>query len=366
MQALRRIIDRVKRSQPYEAYQRYGNHNGDLLAAGVGYFAFFSIFPALAVAFTIFGIVLRSHPELLATIADSLNQTLPGMVKTPSNPQGIIGLSAPQTSTLTITGVVGFVVLLMSGLGWVSALRTGIRAIYGLGASPGNAVATKLRDLGVLFTVGLGVAASAIITSAVGGITQQIAGWVGLDGQSWVVTVVGLVVSALFDTLLMVLLLRVLSGVPVPWADVRRGALVGGTAMTVMKYFGGFLIARATNSPLLGAVAVAVGLLFWLNLMSKVVLVAAAWSANAADLAHHLPHLATGGRGAGSDGSSGRNGRGEPAVPSTAAAGTSRSFRPVGPAPASRAQDRVSLALGAAVGAVGALLWSATRRSPIE
>lgn len=361
MQAVRRIIDRIKRSQAYRAWQRYGNHNGDLLAAGVGYFAFFSVFPALALAFTIFGIVLRGHPELLSTIASSLNATLPGMVKTPTNPNGIIALSTPKASTLTITGIVGFVTLLLSGLGWISALRSAIRGIYGLGASPGNFVTTKLRDLAVLFTLGLGVAASAILTSAIGGITKNIAGWVGLDGQSWVVTAVGLVLSAVFDTLLMVVLLRMLSGVPLPWADVRSGAIVGGVALTVMKYFGGFLIARATSNPLLGAVAVAVGLLFWLNLMSRVVLLSAAWSANDAELGRIKREEAPG------------PSAGEPAPPAaapawaaragdlsaaTAGSGTSlRSGRP------SRAQDRISLALGAVVGATGALIWSATRRS---
>jgi membrane protein len=359
------MIDRVKRSRPYQAWQRYGDHNGDLLAAGVGYFAFFSIFPALALGFTIFGIVLRGHPELLSSIANSLNATLPGMVKTPTNPNGIIGLSTPRTSTLTITGVVGFVTLLLAGLGWVSALRSAIRGIYGLGASPGNFVTAKLRDLAVLFTLGLGVAASAILTSAIGGIAKNIAGWVGLDGQSWVVTTVGLVLSAVFDTLLMVVLLRMLSGVPLPWADVRSGAIVGGVALTVMKYFGGFLIARATSNPLLGAVAVAVGLLFWLNLMSRVVLLSAAWSANDSELARIQ-------RGE-QDGSSSRSEQGDSARLSTGSAQADGSFRPVVPLGASRAQDgvgavpsraqdRVSLALGALVGATGALIWSATRR----
>ncbi|EWT05392.1 ribonuclease BN [Intrasporangium chromatireducens Q5-1] len=368
MQAVRRIIDRIKRTHVYGAWKRYGDHNGDLLAAGVAYFAFFSIFPALALAFTIFGIVLRGHPEMLTTIANSLNATLPGMVKTPTNPNGIISLSAPKASTLTITGIVGFVTLLLSGLGWISALRSGIRGIYGLGASPGNFVTAKLRDLAVLFTLGLGVAASAILTNAIGGIAKHIAGWVGLDSQSWVITVVGLVLSAVFDALLMVVLLRMLSGVPLPWADVRNGAIVGGVTLTAMKYLSGFLIARATSNPLLGAVAVAVGLLFWLNLMSRVVLLSAAWSANDSDLARIRREEAAGEQPAGAvpvvaahDGSTGRSQDGDSARLSTASPQAGRSFRPVVPAAPSRGQDRVSLALGALVGAAGALIWSARR-----
>ncbi|WP_347353909.1 YihY/virulence factor BrkB family protein, partial [Intrasporangium sp.] len=286
MSAVRRITDWLKSTRLFQTWDRYGQHNGNLLAAGVGYYAFFSIFPALAVGFTIFGFVLRGQPTMLETIADSLNDALPGMVRTASHPDGIIGLSAPQASTLTITGVVGFVVLLWAGLGWISALRKGIRAIYGLSAKPGNLALAKLRDLGVLVSFGFAVAVSAILTSAVGGVAGNIADWVGLGGQAWVVTLVGLIISAAFDTMLMVVLLRLLSGVPLPWPAVRSGALIGGIALTVLKFFGGFLVARATSNPLLGAVAVPVGLLFWLNLMSRVVLLSAAWTATGSGLAH--------------------------------------------------------------------------------
>jgi membrane protein len=346
---VRRLVARAKASRPYRVWTRYGSHNGSLLAAGVGYFAFFSVFPALALAFTIFGFVLRGQPELLATIASSLNETLPGMVKTADNPTGIIGLSAPRASTLTITGVIAFVTLLLSGLGWIGALRTGIRAIYGLDASPGSAVLTKLRDLGVLLTLGFGVAASAILTSAVGGIAEHVARWVGIGERPWVVTVVGLLISVVFDTFLMVVLLRLLSGVPLPWAEVRGGAIFGAVVLDILKFFGGALIARATSNPLLGTVAVAVGLLFWLNLMSKVVLLSAAWAADDTDVARL------------------KRGEDEPGplrahpsglMPSTAsryAAG------PVREITSSRAQDRVTLATGAVLGAAATALFTGSR-----
>src|SRR6478609_6183895 len=168
MAALQRILDRLKATRGYRAWTRYGEANGDLLAAGVAYFAFFSIFPALALAFAIFGFVLQDRPDLVAAIADSLNQTLPGMVKTADNPDGIISLTAPASLTLTITGVIAFITLLLAGLGWVGALRTGLRTVFGLKVSSGNVVTTKLRDLGVLTVLGVLVAVSAIFTSAVG------------------------------------------------------------------------------------------------------------------------------------------------------------------------------------------------------
>lgn len=341
MRETRALIERLKASRPYTAWKRYGDANGDLLAAGVGYFAFFSVFPALALAFAAFGFVLRGRPELLDSIAEYLNGVLPGMVRTADNPEGVIGLTTPQTSTLTITSVISVATLLMSGLGWIGALRSGIRGIFGVGAPQGNAITSRLRDVGVLLSLGVGIAASAILTSVVGGLAAQLAGWIGAGVTEGAVAVVGLLLGVAFDFVLMAFLLRLLAGVSLSLRQVRDAALVGAVVLTLLKYFGGLLIARATSNPLLGAVVVAVGLLFWLNLMSRVTLLSAAWAANDAG-------VVTPG-----------------ALPSRGAA-VERAY--VAPAPAtpyaagpgaratrSRAVDRVSLAAGAVLGALGAL-----------
>ncbi|GAA2022011.1 inner membrane protein YhjD [Terrabacter terrae] len=373
MPSLRSRLDRIltwlKATRAYRAWTRYGEANGDLLAAGVGYFAFFSIFPALALAFAIFGFVLQGRPELVTTIADSLNSTLPGMVKTPDNPDGIISVQAPTSLTLTLTGIISFVTLLLAGLGWVGALRTGIRGIFRLEASTGNVVRTKARDLFVLVTMGLAIAVSAIVTSIVGGIAQHVAGWIGLPGSGLLVGLAGLVVGIVFDTLILVVLLRMLSGAPLPMRDVRQGAALGAVVLTLLKLFGGFLIGHATGNPLLGAVAVAVGLLFWLNLMSRVILLSAAWTAGDVDL-HRLGDdtkrsafsLAL-----------------RPAFVAPLPADADTSFIPYAAAPVatartdhdrpgpSRSADRVSVAAGAVLGAAAALAVAAgrrTRRSP--
>ena len=349
---LTRIIDRLKSTRAYSAWQRYGDANGDLLAAGVGYFAFFSVFPALALAFAIFGFVLQGRPDLVDTIAESLDGLLPGMVKTPRHPDGVISVAAPASLTLTVTGLVSFVTLLLAGLGWVGALRTGIRGVFGLEASTGNAVRTKAHDLFVLVTLGLAIAVSAILTSVIGGLAERVAGWVGLDGNGLLIGAVGLLLGVAFDFVILVVLLRMLSGVPLPMHNVRQGALLGAVILTVLKLFGGFLIGRASANPLLGAVAVAVGLLFWLNLMSKVVLLSASWSADDVDLSR-----------LDDEGSEGEPTPQHSAPPATSASpggqvagGGTRAAR------GSRSTDRVSVAAGAVVGAAAVAAVSGARR----
>ncbi len=322
------LFARFRASKAWRAWKRYGDARGNILAAGVGYFAFFSIFPAVALAFTVFGFVLRGHPELLGAIADNLNANLPGLVKDAGHPEGLLPIEAPRAAALTITGVIALVSLVLAGMGWLGAVREGIRAVFGLPGSTGNLVATKLRDLGVLLTLGLGIGLSAVLTSVVGTAADWMAERIGMAGQGWVVVLVGLVVSVVADTGLMLLLLRVLAGVPVPWRGLSQGALLGGVGFSLLKLSASNVLPRLTANPLFASIVVVVGLLVWLNLIARLTLISAAWAANDVD-----------------------DMRGEPvSVPSTAPGDSLPTF-------GARSGDRATLAAGAVLG--GAALMAA-------
>jgi membrane protein len=270
-------------SRPWLAWKRYADARGNVLAAGVGYFAFFSIFPALALAFAVFGFVLRDHHDLRSSVFDQLSSYLPGLIKDVKHADGLIPIPDPPAAALTITGVLAFAALVLGGLGWLGATREGIRAVFGVPGSAGNLITNKVRDLGVLFTLGLGVAVVALLTTGVG----VAAGWVadrsGLPGGDWAVVLADLVVSVVADTGLMIILLRVVSGVNVPWRDLTRGALLGGVGLTVLKLSAVIVLPRLTANPLFASFAVLVGLLIWLNLIARLTLISAAWAANDAD-----------------------------------------------------------------------------------
>lgn len=374
MPRFRALSTRAKASRPYEAWLRYITANGNLLAAGVAYFAFFSIFPALALAFAVFGFILQDRPDIMQTLVDSVNQAFPGMVKTPDNPDGIITVEAPSSMTLTVTGVVSIVVLLFAGLGWVGALRMGIRGLFGLKASDDNIVVRRLRDLLALVTLGVAILVSAIVTSTVGGWADRVAEWLGMPGSGVPVALLGFAIGVAFDTVIMVILLRMMSRVPLPWHNVRDGALLGAAVITVLKLVGGALIGRVTSNPILGAVAVSVGLLFWLNLMSRVVLLSAAWAANNVE----VERLGAANIGPALDGTRSpdpaRPSSGPPSADSVApsrpvSAATAPTHAPA-PVPGgrrrapggSRAGDRARVAAGAVLGAAATAAVMETRR----
>jgi|SRR4051812_6291448 len=326
-------LTRLQRTRPWRAWTRYGDVRGNVLAGGISYFAFFSIFPAVALAFTVFGFLLQDRPDLLQTISAGLQQNLPGFVKDADHPNGIIPVEAPGTGALTVTGLVALGALVLAGLGWIGALRDGIRAVFGVEGAPGNIITNKLRDLGVLVTIGLGVAVSAILTSTVGGAAGWVAGHVGLGDNGWVVTLAGILVGVAADTGLMILLLRFLSGVPLPTRDLVQGALLGGVGFTVLKLLGARLVSGTMSNPLFASIALVVGLLVWLNLIARLTLLSAAWAAN--------------------DVGSAREAAGVPVGPSTPAIPL---VRPESlPTFGARAADRTTLAAGAVLGATGAM-----------
>lgn len=122
---LKGLWARIQTTAAWRAWKRYGDARGNLLAGGVTYFAFFSLFPAVALGFTIFGLVLRDQPDLLADVQDAIEKQLPGFVKSEANPDGLIPLTIPSGTTLSITAIVGVLGLLWAGLGWLGALRDG-------------------------------------------------------------------------------------------------------------------------------------------------------------------------------------------------------------------------------------------------
>jgi membrane protein len=277
---VRSAVARFKASRAGRAWKRYSDARGNILAGGVGYFAFFSLFPATALALTIFGFVLRGHPGLLHTILGHLGSYLPGLVKDSQHPAGLIPVQPPTAVALTITGVIAFVALLLAGLGWLRATREGVRAVFGVRGSGANLVANTVRDLGVLFSLGLGIAVFAVLTSVVGAAAGWIAGGIGMSGEGWVLVLAGFAVSVLADTALMIILLRVVSAMPVPWRDLSQGALLGGVGLSALKISAATLLPRLTANPLFASFAIVVGLLVWLNLIARLILISAAWAAN--------------------------------------------------------------------------------------
>ena len=277
-------LQRLKATHAYRVWQRYNDARGGVLAGGVAFFAFFSVFPALTLGFAIFGFVLRGHPGLFHDVVHSVSTTLPGVVRDARHPDGVIDASRPPTpNALTITGAVSLVVLAFAGLGWLSALREGIRAMFGLPLLKANAITSRLRDLGVIALLGLSMLVSAVLSAFVNTATGRVLGWMSLSPHSVagevLLPVAGFVVVLLVDVAIYLVLLRLLSGVHMPWSDLRQAAVLGAFGAGLLKVLVSYGVLGSSTNPVLASFAIVVGLLVVMNLLSRLTLLAAAWAA---------------------------------------------------------------------------------------
>lgn len=338
---MKALLARLQATHGWRAWQHYGRHRGNVLAGGVAYFGLFSVFSALAVGFTVLGLVVGRDSSLQTSVLAEVDTQLPGLLDIGPDGGPLDPADLFSDDVLSVAGLIAFVLALLSGLGWLDAVREGIRAVFGLATDQRNVVVKKVRDVGVLATLGLAILASAVLSVTVNAAAGALLESVGLEGGllgRGLLRALGVLAVLAVDTAIFMILFRLLSGLAVPWRDLRSGALFGAVGLGLLKLFGGLLLGGAGGSnPLLATAGVIIGLLVWMNLVSRLMLVAAAWAAT------HAAKV------------------GSVDLPTVSLTKAPVNEVPIGPrdpaAPSfgQRAADRTSLAAGAVIG-VGAVM----------
>ena len=259
------------------AFGRYTADAGDRQAASVTFFGFLSFFPVLALATSILSYALGD--EAVDTVVEQVNAYAPGLAEQ-LGLREILGDNAAAGAT----GLVGLAGLLYSGLGWVDALREAIRAIWHHNVKEGNFLVKKAKDVVILIGLGGTLLLSIAVTSLTGAFSGFALELVGLD-ESPVATavtwVLGLALGLLSSTAIFLFLFWRLPKVQSPFRRVLKGAVLAAVLFEVLKRVGALYIERTTENPLYGSFAVIVGLLVWINIVSRMLLVCAAWTVTA-------------------------------------------------------------------------------------
>ncbi len=160
--------------------QHYGAVNGNAQAGAVTFFGFLSFFPILALGFFVIGLLAQFYPDLKDQMVVEINELVPGVIG--SDP-GQIKLSTIESYSGTI-GIVGLVVVVYAGLGWLSGMRRALEVMFVVPRrEQPSFVIGKLRDLGTLALVGLTLTVSVALSGAVTGFSGLILGWVGIDAD---------------------------------------------------------------------------------------------------------------------------------------------------------------------------------------
>ena len=267
----RPAVDHTLRMQ-----EHYGKVKASQQAGAVTYFAFLSFFPVLALSFFVVGIVSKVYPEANADLVKAIDSVLPDII---GGGDGQISLDDIRSFS-GLAGVIGLLGVLYSGLGWVSALRDALGAVFELpDTQRPSFVGGKLRDLLTLATIGFVLLISVAVAGLVSGFSDTVLDWIGLGSElGWLVVLLAIALGLAANAVLFFAMFRLLANPHVPRRSLWSGALLGAVAFEALKQISSLLLGLTKNSPAFQAFGIALILIVWINYFSRVVMYAAAWA----------------------------------------------------------------------------------------
>lgn len=275
------FISWLQRLRIMRSITRYGNGRGALLAGGIAYSAIFSLAAALTIGITVLLGVLGRSPQLQDAVFSSLASSLPGVLEWKGS-SGIVNPSDLVVSTsFSITGIVAVVVLVFSATAVMRAMKSSIRAMFGIDQVPSGAASEKLRDLLGFVAIALGVGATGILTLVHTVIGTQVFSAIGLESTlaSMMIRIGSFLISATIDGLILWILIRFVALVRAPKTDLLWGLAGFGLVASLIRSLGTSAVGSVDN-PLLASFAAIATLLLWINLLSRVMLISCAFIAN--------------------------------------------------------------------------------------
>lgn len=278
------MLTRLRRRYPWldhllRANESFNDHYGNHYAAAITYFSVLSLIPILMVAFAIAGFVLANNAMLLAELKNGITTSVPGSLGQ------TLGQAVDQAiKSRGAVGVLGLLIALYSGVGWMSNLRDALTAQWG----QERPKLPMLRTLGVdlLSLLGLGVAlvVSFGITAAGSGLGSLLLRLAGLQGDGWARTLLVVLTILLSVAANWLVFLWVISRLPRERVSARsavRGALAAAVGFEVLKQLGAVLLHSVSSSPTGAVFGSVIGLLVFANLVSRFLLLVTAWTATA-------------------------------------------------------------------------------------
>ncbi|UOQ61161.1 YihY/virulence factor BrkB family protein [Leucobacter rhizosphaerae] len=271
---MRALIARLLRLRIVRAFLRYSERRGPMLADSITYRALFSVFAAVLLGFSAAALWLGNNPDALAALADSLNTVIPGLADIVDPTQVRANLGFSLVGAASLVGLVG------AAISAIGSLRSALRILADELTDQTFILWVLLRNLLVAIAFG-GLLVLAVVASTVGALwIPEVTGWLGLSGSpvaEWVTRGFGILVVFAIDTLAVVLVFRLLSGVRASGRALWAGAALGGVGLTVLQELSGLFVRGAASNPLLASFAALIALLIWFNLSAQVILIASSY-----------------------------------------------------------------------------------------
>lgn len=249
----------------WRAGERFGEVLGGRLAAAISYYAFFAMFSLGVLLYSIVGRLLGpADAGAVSAVSDYLEANLPWVAPT-----------AREVGGGEVTALASLA-LLISGIGWVEALRSSLRAVWLVDQHPGNWLLRRLVDLGMLVGLGLLLAASLAATGALDALVMRVA-----PESRAVALIVGPALELIINLALAAAMLTGVSRLRLSPRRLVPAAVLVAVGIQLLNTVGRLVIARAEHRAVYAVVTGAVGLLVYLYVLNQVILFGAAFAATA-------------------------------------------------------------------------------------
>jgi membrane protein len=256
---------------------RYGAKHGNHYAAAMTYFSVLALVPLLMIAFAVAGYVLLGDEQLLGALRAAIADAAPPSLAPTVN--SIVDTAIDQRNTV---GLLGLLLALYAGLGWMGNLREALSEQWDQHGTSPSMIRRYGGDLLALIGLGVALILSSAITAVGSELPGSVLGLLGLDDQSWartLVAVLGVGLTLLADWVVFVWVIARLPREPVPARSAVRAAVLGTVGLVVLQQIMAIYLATVTTSPAGVAFGPVLGLLIFINVVSRFILFVTAWAA---------------------------------------------------------------------------------------
>lgn len=229
-------------------------------AATLTYYAFLTIFPLLMVSITVLTIVLHDNADLRQRIIHYALENFPGM-------GGDLQRNVSELNRAGFGLVVGIVLAVWGLQGVANNLQHTLNDLWGVPQKDRPGFLPRiLRSYALLGIIALDAVATAFVTHAV----------FSFGIFSVVEQVFAFLAIVLLNFGVFVVVFKLGSAARLRFRDVWAGSFFTSVCWSILHETGNYLISRQLHnlSDLYGSFALVLGLLFWLYLMSQVLLLA--------------------------------------------------------------------------------------------
>lgn len=288
-------LTRLRRTHPgldhlVRAHESFGDRHGNHYAAAITYFSVLSIVPILMVAFSVLGFVVAGNQAVFGQIENGISHAVPAGLN-----DVVSDVVAGALQARGGIGIVGLLLALYSGVGWMGNLRDALSAQWGQARKRENILMRTLKDLAALAGLGLALIVSFGLTATSSGVGDFLLRLAGLAGQRWAhvaLVVVTVLLTLVADWLVFLWVFSRLPRERVATRSAVTAAAIASIGFLALQHLATFYLASVSQSAGFAVFGPVLGLLVFANLVARFLLYVTAWAATSGSNRRSLPETA--------------------------------------------------------------------------